>query len=209
VASAHVVLLPIFKNPEERTKVMEFTQGLSKELTDQYYDHRKIRVEIDDRDIGGARGWEWIKKGVPVRVEIGPRDIAGNSVFVARRDLGIREKQSIPRDRFVAEITLMLDEIQKNLFSRARIYLKENTHTIDDSKTFYDYFTPKSKEQSEIHGGFSYSHWCGSGDCETKIKNDLSVTIRCIPLTDENGDNGSCICCGKKSIQRVVFAKAY
>ncbi len=209
VASAHVVLLPIFKNFEERTKVMEFTDSLAKELTDQYYDHKKIRVEIDDRDIGGARGWEWIKKGVPVRVEIGPRDISNNSVFVGRRDLGIRQKQSIPRNRFVAEITLMLDEIQKNLLSRARIYLKENTRTIDDPKAFYDYFTPKNKEQAEIHGGFSDTHWCGSGDCETKIKNDLSVTIRCIPLNVENSETGSCICCGKKSNQRVVFAKAY
>ncbi len=209
VAPTHVVLLPIFKNSDERAGVMKFTESLFKELTDQYYDHKKIRVEIDDRDTGGARGWEWIKKGVPVRVEIGPRDIAGNSVFVGRRDLGIREKRSIPRDQFVAEINLMLDEIQKNLFKKASKYLNENTRSIDDSKTFYQYFTPENKDQSEIHGGFSCSHWCGSGDCETKIKNDLSVTIRCIPLTDEHNDQGNCICCGGKSKQRVVFAKAY
>jgi prolyl-tRNA synthetase len=209
VASAHVVLLPIFKNSEERTNVMEFIASLFKELTDQYYDHQKVRVEIDDRDIGGARGWEWIKKGVPVRVEIGPRDIINNSVFVGRRDLGIREKQSIPRNRFISEISLMLEEIQKNLFSKARNYLRDNSCAIDDPKTFYDYFTPKNKDQSEIHGGFSYSHWCGSGNCEAKIKNDLTVTIRCIPLNDKNNDTGNCICCGKKSSQRVVFAKAY
>ena len=209
VASAHVVLLPIFKNPDERTRVMEFTESLSKELRDQYYNRKKIRVEIDDRDIGGARGWEWIKKGVPVRVEIGPRDISDNSVFVGRRHLGIREKQSIPRHQFVTDICLILDEIQNNLLSRARFYLKENTSEIDDNKTFYDYFTQLNPEKSVIHGGFSYSHWCGSEECETKIKNDLSVTIRCIPLKDEYKEQGSCICCGKTSSQRVVFAKAY
>jgi prolyl-tRNA synthetase len=209
VASSHVVLLPIFKNPDERTEVMEYTESLSRELRDRFYDYSKIRVEIDDRDIGGARGWDWIKKGVPVRVEIGPRDISNSSVFVGRRDLGVRERQSLSRNQFIAEMTLMLDEIQNNLFSRAKTFLKENSLSIDDSKTFYDYFTPKNNEESGIHGGFSYSHWCGSGDCETKIKNDLSVTIRCIPFNDEKGETGNCICCGKKSIQRVVFAKAY
>ena len=109
----------------------------------------------------------------------------------------------------MAEIGLMLDEIQENLLTQARLHLKENTRTIDDSKAFYDYFTQKNKEVTEIHGGFSYSHWCGSENCETTIKNDLSVTIRCIPLNDEYKDTGSCICCGKKSSQRVVFAKAY
>jgi prolyl-tRNA synthetase len=209
VASSHVVLLPIFKNPDERIKVMEYTESLSKELKDQDYDYDKIRVEIDDREIGGARGWDWIKKGVPVRVEIGPRDISNSSVFVGRRDMGIREKRSVSRNQFVSDMSLMLDEIQKNLFSRAQIFLKENSLLIDDSKTFYDYFTPKAREESGIHGGFSYSHWCGSGDCETKIKNDLTVTIRCIPFNCEKEDTGTCICCGKKSSQRVVFAKAY
>ncbi|MFO8083934.1 MAG: proline--tRNA ligase [Desulfobacterales bacterium] len=209
VASAHVVLLPIFKNSEERALVMEYTKSLSAQLTGQYYHQEKIRVEIDDRDIGGARGWDWIKKGVPLRVEIGPRDIAGDSVFIGRRDKGVREKESVARNRFVNEVSGILDDIQKNLFDKARDYLKENSQIIDDAKTFYDYFYPDEKENSEIHGGFSYSHWCGSQDCETKIKNDLSVTIRCIPFNNDYADHGGCICCGKGSDQRVVFAKAY
>ncbi len=213
VASAHIVLLPIFKNAQERILVMEYTEALAAQLTDRYYHDQKICVEIDDRDIGGARGWDWIKKGVPLRAEIGPRDISNDSVFVARRDRGVREKQAIARNDFVSGICSMLDDIQENIFNRARNHLRENSRTIDDAKAFYDYFTPNNqdqeKNQSEIHGGFSYSHWCGSESCETKIKNDLSVTIRCIPLSDEYGDKGKCICCGKDSDQRVVFAKAY
>jgi prolyl-tRNA synthetase len=86
IASSHVVLLPIIRKDKDRQKVMEYTQSLSRELKDIKYHNRIISVEIDDRDIGGARGWDWIKKGIPLRVEIGPRDIADNSVFVGRRD---------------------------------------------------------------------------------------------------------------------------
>ena len=165
-------------------------------------------VEIDSRDIGGSRGWDWIKKGIQLRVEVGPRDIASNSVFVGRRDKAHSDKVSIKRDQFVAQIADILDDIQKNLYERALSYRREYTVTIDDSKEFYDFFTPQNAERPEIHGGFALSGWCGSEACETKIKDDLAVTIRCIPL-ESLGDGGPCICCGKSGDRRVVFAKAY
>jgi prolyl-tRNA synthetase len=208
VASAHVVLMPIFRKPEDREHVMAFTEGLAKELREQYYDHRRIEVEVDNREIGGARGWEWIKKGIPIRVEIGPRDIANNSVFVARRDRSHKDKVSIKRERFVAEIPNILNEIQQTLFDRALAFQKENTIAIDENKTFYEFFTPKNLEKPEIHGGFALSHWCGSENCEVKIKEDLGVTIRSIPIENED-EKGTCICCDQPSNQRVVFAKAY
>jgi len=208
VASAHVVLMPIFRKSEDREHVMAFTEGLAKELREQYYGHRRIEVEVDNREIGGARGWEWIKKGIPIRVEIGPRDIANNSVFVARRDKSHKDKVSIKRERFVAEIPNILNEIQQTLFDRALAFQKENTVAIDENKTFYEFFTPKNLEKPEIHGGFALSHWCGSENCEAKIKEDLSVTIRSIPIENED-EKGTCICCDKPSNQRVVFAKAY
>ncbi|MDM8525888.1 proline--tRNA ligase [Desulfococcaceae bacterium HSG8] len=208
VASAHVVLMPIIRKPEDRPGVMEFTEALAKELREKFYHHRRIRVEIDARDIGGARGWDWIKKGVPVRVEIGPRDIAQNSVYVGRRDKSHKDKTSIPKDRFVGEITDILDDIHKTLFDRALTFRKENTIIIDENKHFYDFFTPKKQEKPEIHGGFSLSHWCGSEACESKIKEDLSVTIRCIPY-DSGTEKGKCICCNAPSDRRVIFAKAY
>ena len=208
VASAHVVLMPIFRKPEDREHVMAFTEGLAKELREQYYGHRSIEVEVDNREIGVARGWEWIKKGIPIRVEIGPRDIANNSVFVARRDKSHKDKVSIKRERFVAEIPNILNEIQQTLFDRALAFQKENTIAIDENKTFYEFFTPKNLEKPEIHGGFALSHWCGSENCEAKIKEDLSVTIRSIPIENED-EKGACICCDQSSNQRVVFAKAY
>ena len=208
VASSHVVLMPIIRKPEDRMTVMTYVESLAKELKDKFYHHRRLEVEIDDREIGGARGWEWIKKGIPLRVEIGPRDIADNSVYVGRRDKGHRERTSIKRDRFVGEITHILDDIQQTLFERALLFRKTHSITLDDKKKFYEFFTPENHEQPEIHGGFALSHWCGEDRCESKIKEDLSVTIRCIPLSGPS-EKGECIYCGGPSSGRVVFAKAY
>ena len=208
VASSHVVLMPIIRNPEDRMTVMTYVESLAKELKDKFYHHRRLEVEIDDREIGGARGWEWIKKGIPLRVEIGPRDIADNSVYVGRRDREHKNRISIQRDRFVGEITQILDDIQQTLFDRALLFRKAHSVTIDDKKEFYKFFTPKTPEQPEIHGGFALSHWCGEDHCESKIKEDLSVTIRCIPLSGPL-EKGECICCGGPSSGRVIFAKAY
>ena len=196
VASAHAVIIPIIRKPDDRAKVMPFVEQLAAELREQTYHRRLLNIEIDDRDIGGARGWDWIKKGIPIRIEIGPRDIAENSVFVGRRDRHHKEKVSINRDTFVAEFTKTLDDIQATLFNRAVAFRQANTENIGQRDLFYDYFTPKNLEKPEIHGGFAVSPWCGDEACELKIKEDLSVSIRCIPF-DGAPVNGVCICCGK------------
>ncbi|MDZ7580905.1 MAG: proline--tRNA ligase [Deltaproteobacteria bacterium] len=212
IAPAHVVLLPIVRNAEESALVMPYVDSLADLLKKKIYGGRPIEVEIDTRDIGGARGWEWIKKGIPLRVEIGPRDIAAESVFVGRRDRDHREKVSVKRARFVAELTDILDSIQNTLFERALAFQKTHSTMIDEKKSFYDYFTPVDKEKPEIHGGFAFSYWCGDAACETAIKEELGVTIRCIPLAAAPGDDtgpGVCIGCARPSPQRVIFAKAY
>jgi len=208
VASAHLVLLPIIRKAADREQVMDYTEKLASQLRDKYYHHRKLVVEIDDRDIGGARGWEWIKKGIPLRVEIGPRDIAQNSVFVARRDHAHNKKTAIKTEQFVAEITKILDEIQDNLYARAETYRQDHTVTIEDKNLFYEYFTPQNWDKPEIHGGFAECSWCGEPGCELKIKEDLAVTIRCIPFEQES-NHGACIGCGKPGTCLAIFAKAY
>ncbi|MBT8339706.1 MAG: proline--tRNA ligase [Desulfatitalea sp.] len=208
VAPAQIVLLPIAHKQQEQAKVMDFTDALAEELSHIRYHHRPLRVEVDKRDIGGARGWEWIKKGVPLRLEIGPRDIANDAVFVGRRDKPLKEKFSMSRRQFIDEVTTLLDNIQTNLLDHARAFQTAHTHTMDNQEEFYAYFTPANTEKPEIHGGFALAHWCGSGTCEARIKEDLTVTIRCIPF-DQEPQPGKCICCGASSSRRVVFAKAY
>jgi prolyl-tRNA synthetase len=208
VASAHVVLLPIYKKDGDRDMVMTFTNQLAAELREQHYHARPLVVEIDDRTTGGARNWDWIKKGVPLRVEIGPRDIAANAVFVGRRDRSPRDKQSVDRNVFVNEAASLLDEIQQHLFEKALEFRRTHTHQMDDRGAFYAYFTPENSAKPEIHGGFALAHWCGDAQCEANIKADLKVTIRCIPF-DSEADEGACIVCGQTCDRRVVFAKSY
>jgi prolyl-tRNA synthetase len=162
---------------------------------------------------GGEKNWGWVKKGVPLRVEVGPRDMAANSVFVARRDRMDAPKQSIARDAFVSDVGALLDDIQTTLFARARAHQHENTRVIDDKAEFYAFFTPKGgaaadAEAQEIHGGFALTHWSGEAEIEAKIKSDLGVTLRCIPLDAGDGP-GICPFSGKPSKQRVIWAKSY
>jgi len=208
VASAHVVLLPILRKETDRQPVMDYVQKLADELKTVTYHGERLRVEIDDRDIGGARGWDWIKKGIPLRLEIGPRDIENDQVFMGRRDKAHRDKTSLRREEFIATVGDILDEMQQTLFDRAAALLKSNTREIDDRQAFFDFFTPENKEKPEIHGGFTRAHWCGNAECEARIKEELSVTIRCIPF-DIKEETGICIYCGEPSSRRVIFAKAY
>jgi prolyl-tRNA synthetase len=208
IASAHVVLMPIFRKSGDRADVMAYIDNLAQRLRDISYHDRKIVVEIDARDIGGARGWDWIKKGIPLRVEIGLRDIEQNSVYVGRRDKAHNEKKSIKKEQFIAELTNILDEIQANLFARAETFRKDHTVALNDKQAFWDFFTPQNSQKPEIHGGFAVSQWCGEDACEARIKEDLAATIRCLPFEQEKV-SGFCISCGKPAINRAVFAKAY
>jgi prolyl-tRNA synthetase len=207
IAASHIVLMPIVKKAGQRGTVMEYTHALAEALRGLRYHDRRISVEIDDREIGG-RAWDWIKKGIPLRVEIGPRDIAEDSVFVGRRDRGPKERNSIKRETFLKRVASLLDEIQRSLFDRAERSREEHTVSLDSKTDFYDFFTPPEERKSGIHGGFALSHWCEEPECERRIKEDLSVTIRCIPLKGER-EAGVCILCGRESNRRVVFAKAY
>jgi prolyl-tRNA synthetase len=208
IASAHVALLPIIRSENDKATVMEYTNQLASRLREQTYYGRNIVVEIDERSTGGTRNWEWIKKGIPLRLEIGPKDIAKDAVFAGRRDKDARDRFTMQKDHFVSEICMILDDIQNALYHRALSMREENTRTIDDMADFEAFFTPKNAERPEIHGGFALSHWCGDAACEQQIKEKLTVTIRCIPYNIEN-ETRRCIACGKESKKRVVFAKAY
>ena len=221
VAPTQVVIVPIYRNAEEQKMVLEFTNNLLEEIKPLRYYDRKIQVKVDDRDLrGGEKIWDWIKKGVPIRLEIGPRDVENGSVFLGRRDKDPKEKQNIKTTDFVKDVISILDEIQNNLYRKALDFQVANTIEIDDKDDFYKYFTPKNAENPEIHGGFALSHWCGSPACEEAVKNDLKVTIRCLPIdaVAETGscipsaskkEKGECIYCGKESNKRVIFAKSY
>lgn len=215
IAPAHVVILPILFKAEDPDKVLEYCNQLAEELRGQTYAGVPVEVEVDARDLsGGEKLWGWIKKGIPLRVEVGPRDIASGSVFVGRRDKSHKEKKGIARTEFVATIADTLDEIQNNLFERAKAFQTEHTRVINAKDKFVKFFTPKSQpgKPTPIHGGFALSHFCGDPELEEQIKREHGVTIRCVPAEGQlegSHEPGKCIFTGKPSPQRVVFAKAY
>jgi prolyl-tRNA synthetase len=209
LAPAHVVILPVIHKDGLRGQVMEYCQELAGELRAVPYHNGHVAVELDTREgRGGEKVWNWVKKGVPLRLEIGPRDIASDSVFVGRRDGAPKDRQSMPRAEFVANIASILDEIQQRLLERGRALRAQHTRRIDSKDEFYEFFTPQNRAKPEIHGGFAECHFSGDPEVEEQVNNDLGVTVRGIPL-DAEPEDGRCIISGKPSKRRVVFAKAY
>lgn len=209
IAPTQIVILPVTPKEETRAQVFEACDRLATELRSQRYADTPLEVEIDKRDLGGGvKSWEWIKKGVPIRVEIGPRDLAAGSVVVSRRDQPSKVKQSMSSSEFVGRAAEILGDIQKNLYERAKKFRDTHTRTINSREEFYDFFTPKNSAKPEIHGGFALAHWNGSGQVEEQIKQDLKVTIRVIPL-EQNAETGRCIFTGEPSRGRAIWAKSY
>jgi prolyl-tRNA synthetase len=209
IAPAQVAILPVTPKPESAEAVQQACRELTAELRAMDYHGERLKVELDDRDMpGGTKNWDWIKKGVPLRVEIGPRDLEKGNVAVARRDKGPKEKAFLSVQDFKNTVVETLDEIQVALFQRASRFLKENTRKIDDKEEFIAFFTPEDQEKPEIHGGFALSHWCGDSAVEAEIQEQLKVTIRCIPF-EEPEEEGKCVWTGQPSKQRVVFGKGY
>ncbi|MBU1018757.1 MAG: proline--tRNA ligase [Patescibacteria group bacterium] len=191
IAPIQVVIVPIFRNDEDKTAILDAAKQVVSDL-------KNFRVEIDNRD-GQTPGYkfaQWEVKGVPIRLEIGPRDLENNSCIVARRDTS--EKETYELSELFTVIPKLLDEIQDNLYEEALNFQKENTRKVDS----YDEF----KTVLEEKGGFILAGWCGSEDCEQKIQDETKATIRVI---DEEEHIGKCILCGAEAKQRVYFAKAY
>ena len=211
VAPTHVVILPVMPKPEHEVPILEACQKLAADLSAQTFHGRPVLVEIDKRDLGGGvKNWEWIKKGVPVRIEIGPRDLENGSVALARRDLSPKEKQFLPAAEVVGGIGEILQSIQDTLLQRALDFRKQHTVEITSIEEFRRFFTPAKGDQPEIHGGFALVHWAGTSEDEETLKQELKVTVRCIPNDPElRGSVGTCVLTGKPAAGRVIFAKSY
>ena len=205
LAPTHVVILPIYKE-DSRAKVMEYIHALRDELRAQSFDGTPIRVEIDDREMrGGEKKWHHVKRGVPIRLEVGPKDMEKNSVFLGRRDQS--KSVGMGRDELVSTIGGLLAEIQKSLYDRADQLRIDNTVTITNEADFRDFFTPKNADSQEIHGGFAMCHFSDEDSIDALLK-ELKVTIRCIP-SENNDTPGTCFATGKPAEKQAIFAKAY
>jgi prolyl-tRNA synthetase len=201
IAPAHVVILPVTPKPETRDAVLEYCRDLKQALEAQNYLGESVRVELDDRDIrGGEKTWSWVKKGVPVRIEVGPRDMEKDAVFYARRDKAVKDKVSQDRTNFVSEISTLLENIQSNLFKKAKDFQKSHTQVIDNKEDFETYFANED-------AGYASVGFCLDSQLEDELAKRLKITVRCIP-NDTVSETVPCIFTGKEG-KRVIFARSY
>ena len=196
LAPIQAVIVPIFKTPEEKAKVMEVANRIFAELK-----AAGIRLKMDDRDnvSFGFKFNDWEMRGVPVRIEVGPKDVEKGSVAIARRDRPGKEGKSfVPQAGLDLTVSGLLVEIQDSLLKRATEFRDANIHDPKD----YD------ELKKVVANGWAFSYWCESRECETKVKEEAKATTRNIPFNQPDKE-GTCIVCGKPSKRKVYFAKAY
>lgn len=209
IAPSHLVILPVIHKEETRESVLHFCHALAKELKMISYHGRPLSVIVDTRDIrGGDKTWGWIKKGIPLRLEIGPRDIAGNLFPLMRRDKPHKEMMRLSREDLLLQITSVLDAMQEGLFAKAKTFQQSHIKKIDTLAEFQAFFTPKNGGNPEIHGGFAACHFGGDFSLADRVQKEYGVTIRCIPLESPE-EEGKCLWTGAPSHKRLIFAKAY
>jgi len=193
IAPIQVVIIPISRNEEQEKMVKDYLAPIIELL-----ESADVRVHQDRTDNSpGFKFNEWEMKGVPLRLEVGPRDVENGNIVVARRDTG--DKSFLSKDEAVAQIPDLLKEIQKGLFQQALIFQQENTHKVST----YDELKKVIKE-----GGFVRCGWDGTDETEAKVKEDIKATIRCIPMS-ENPEGLTCVYSGKPAKHEVIYAKAY
>jgi len=196
LAPFQVVIVPIFKNDEEKSAVLEAVRKLRAELV-----AAEIRVKVDEREglTPGFKFNDWEMRGVPLRIELGPKDVAKSTAVLARRDQpGKGGKAIVPQAGVAAVVARTLAEIQTALYERALAFQKAHTREPKDYGEF----------KTAVETGFALTYWCGSSACEEKIKEDTKATMRCIPLAQPGG-HGTCIYCGQPAQEKAVFGRAY
>ncbi len=207
LAPMHAVIVPIYRRPEEKAAVMEACHKLAAAVRDlplrEWLNYDPVVAKVDDREQyqPGYKFAEWEVKGVPIRVELGPKDLEKKACVIARRDRPGKEgkEMGVPLDGAAARIGELLKQMQQELFDRAKTYRDAATYTVDS----YDEFKQRIEE-----GGFFWCHWDGTRETEDKIAQETKATIRCIPF-DRSKETGKCMVTGKPSAGRVVFARAY
>jgi prolyl-tRNA synthetase len=208
LAPIHVAIVPIFRKPEEHAATTAAARTLAAALADlprtPWMNYDPISIVVDDRDQyqPGYKFNEWELRGVPVRVELGPKDLAQNACVLARRDRPGKEgkEMGVPLAAAPARVAEILRAMQDDLFARARQFRDSNSFEVNS----YDEF----KQKIEEPGGFAWAHWDGTRETEDRIAAETKATIRCIPF-DRKKEPGKCMVTGRPSDGRVVFAKAY
>ncbi len=205
IAPLHIVIMPLIRNEQDKDTITAYCQKLYQDLCSINYNNSPIRVEIDNSDARpGEKAWGWVKKGVPIRLEVGIQELNKNTVFMGRRDKAYNEKTALDRQEFLNNAANILADIQNNIFTRAKQFQQNNMVEILSIDEFYKFFDPKN----ENSGGFALAPWIDEPVSEERIKQELKVTPRVIPSM-LNGKTGKCIFTGQDNAPYTIFAKSY
>jgi len=212
LAPHHVVILPIYRNDQDKERILDYCRKLASELNEQpYYEQSDIRAMVDERDLrGGDKFWQHVKKGTPVRIEVGAREIDSDILPVSRRDENTKKKQMMPRSELVGAMANMLDDMHNSLFNKALQFKQSITKEINDLHEFEEFFQ-KTSEENGTAGGVALCHWSSELDVQEKmlaILEGLKVSTRCLPFDGES-KIGKCLFSGKETNKQVIFARAY
>jgi prolyl-tRNA synthetase len=209
VAPWQIVIIPVLRGDSDKSSVLDYCESLKTELAAQNYAGERVRVKIDKRDISGAeKKWDWIKKGAPLILEIGPRDVEGGKVCITRRDWLDQGKRFAARADFIRGIAGELTNIQQNMFDQASVFMKARTVADIETRADFDAYFSKNADNSFVGGqGFVRAKWSGDPKSLSALE-ELGVTIRCIPF-DQDGKEGTCVLTGAPATQDVIFARAY
>ena len=215
MAPSHVVILPITMKADDPQAIHDWCDALARDLRTVEFGGRKLDVVVDRRDIrGGEKTWQWVKRGIPLRLEVGPRDVAAGSVFLARRDTG--EKAPMARAELLASVATILQEMQDNLLARARAFRAESTRVVSSEAELLDFF--KGDPEANLAAGFALAHFGGDEAIAKRLQDELKVTVRCVPNDGElarlgidglDEGPGKCIFTGAPSPRVSVWAKSY
>jgi prolyl-tRNA synthetase len=208
IAPVHVVLLPIHRNDTEREAVLAACRTLEAELSAERFADEPVRVRLDARDMrGGDKVWQHVKQGVPLRVEIGPRDLAAGVVSLSRRDRGPKEREAVPLAEFARRCPALLEEMQAGLFARARAFREAHSVRLDSQAAVLDHFGAGDGGAAGRSPGFAHVH-VADAPAVTAALDPLKVTVRCIPM-DGPDEPGTCVITGQPVPRRSVLARAY
>lgn len=203
IAPSQVVILPFLRKQPE--KVMAFCKSLRKMLGEISFGHGNLEVELDTRDEPG-RQWTWIKKGLPIRIEVGARELEQNQVALFRRNHAHKDKTMVAIDELPTRILQELASIQENLYQKALDFQTQNTIELQDEQSFYAYFNDGDDASFK---GFAKVFFAGDDKLEEKIKNDLKVTVRCLPFMASDAPEGRCVFTGQKTRQIAILGRSY
>lgn len=205
IASKHVCIIPFINDESKRTEILGYCHDLKKELSENEYFGRKIQVFVDERDLrGGEKYWDSVKKGLPIRIEVGPRDIDSGQLGLHLRTKEKKDKKMCAREAVVDEVIAALEEVQFTLYKEALAFREANTHCIDS----HDQFTEIFKETKNGTSPFVMTTWAGDKALEAKIQKELGITIRCLPI-DQTKPPAPCLFTKQENAPHAIFARSY